>query len=477
MKRRVAALLLGIVILCGSVDAAGFDNFTRTKTYADQFSDVTAGSTFYANVAALYEYGLTVGKSDGSFGTKDPVSVSQVLIFAARPRSLYETGDAEAGARAFREEGQSVGAPYLRYLQSLNVVGTELDKVLYTSATRAQVAHILANTLPDGALPAVHQALVDEAYASGRFIRDVTASTPYAQDILDLYRQGICVGSDASGSYYPGASISRGALAAMLTRMADPALRVTPQWDLSALHSAQGRTYGSLIPGNPQYIPDPETEVEIDQDVAYMLKSGSNVLTLRYSTGLSAVQARQVMNQALSEVKSYCEQGYNKVNCSYDTSGSVKLTFSVTGCTQSEVSSYRQSALTAAIAVHDALWDSGEIDAAMSDYDKARVYYNWIVQNCQYDYQADDLSTSHIPYSLFALGKAVCDGYTGAYNLLLKLEDIDCYALSNADHIWTVAELDGTEYHIDTTWGDMGYFPNYDFFAMTEAESWAYHAW
>ena len=74
-------------------------------------------------------------------------------------------------------------------------------------------------------------------------------------------------------------------------------------------------------------------------------------------------------------------------------------------------------------------------------------------------------------------GVAVCDGYTGAYDLLLRLEGIECTALMNADHIWTVAELDGTTYHIDTTWGDQGTRVDMSFFGMTEAQSRAKHAW
>ena len=46
-----------------------------------------------------------------------------------------------------------------------------------------------------------------------------------------------------------------------------------------------------------------------------------------------------------------------------------------------------------------------------------------------------------------------------------------------SSHIWTVATLDGTEYHIDTTWGDSGPAPNYSYFAMTAQESWQHHSW
>jgi transglutaminase/protease-like cytokinesis protein 3 len=133
--------------------------------------------------------------------------------------------------------------------------------------------------------------------------------------------------------------------------------------------------------------------------------------------------------------------------------------------------------MEAAVAVHDQLWETGQITADMSDMEKARVYFDWVCENCTYDYNAGDESLSHISYGLFQYGTAVCDGYTGAYNLFLKLEGIDCTTLSNDSHIWTVATLDGTEYHIDTTWGDSGDTTNYAFFAMTPQQSWRQHTW
>ena len=133
--------------------------------------------------------------------------------------------------------------------------------------------------------------------------------------------------------------------------------------------------------------------------------------------------------------------------------------------------------MQSAIAVHDDLWSQGLIEEGMTDYEKAKVYYTWICENTAYDDKADEKSRSHIPYRLFTEGLAVCDGYTDAYNLLLKLEGIDCYALSNSSHIWTVATLDGVSYHIDTTWGDSSNKVDYRYFAMTAAQSRAEHPW
>lgn len=477
MKQRIAALLLAASLLL-TVPALAVsdstDNFRRSLAYTGQFSDLTTASVFYDNVVALYEYGLSVGKGDGTYGLTDSMTVSQIVIFAGRIRSLYRTGDAEAGAGSYpAQAGQPACMPYLLYLQAEGVLGTELDGDLSAAATRAQMAHVLARTLPETALPLVHDTLVTEGYADKRFIPDVTEYTPYYQDILRLYRCGVSVGSDNVGSFRPDAPITRGAAAAMLTRMVDPSLRVTPAWNLSD-HSAQGTTLADLVPSG-SYIAAPTTEEEMDESIRYMLSSGVSTLTLQYP-GLSPIGARKVMEQALAVVKGYCEQSYNSVSCSYNTLGSVTLTFSAASAGD-QLERWRSETMDSAIAVHDQLWDSGAITSTMTDHEKARVYFTWICENCVYDYGADDNSISHIAYSLFHNGTAVCDGYTGAYNLLLKLEGIDCTALSNSSHIWTVATLDGTEVHIDTTWGDSGRAIDYSFFAMTPSESWAEHAW
>ena len=478
MKTRILALALTFSLLLGVPALAAensTDNFVRSKTYAGEFSDLSAGSVFYENVAALYEYGLSVGKGDGTFGLKDSMTVGQIVIFAARIRSLYRTGDAEAGPNAYGGDGDtSTAVRYLRYLQAEGVLGTELDGSLTATATRAQVAHVLANTLPAEVLPTVNDELVTEGYASRKFITDVTEYTDYYQDILFLYRTGISVGSDATGSYLPDRPITRGAAAAMLTRMVDPSLRLTPAWNVDSVWSAAGTTLGDLVESG-KYIAAPTTSEEMDESIRYMLSNNQNTLTLRYSN-ISPLGARKVMDQALSIVKSYVEQCYNAVTCNYTNSGTVTLTFSAANVGD-RIQTYRESAMAAAISVHDELWSTGQITAGMTEYEKAKVYYTWICDNCVYDHDAGDQSLSHIAYGLFQDGAAVCDGYTGAYNMLLKLEDIDCTALSNSSHIWTVATLDGVQYHIDTTWGDSGTSADYDFFAMTPAQSWSYHRW
>lgn len=480
MKKRIASLLLAAVLTLSvnAFAAPGTEHFVRTGTYTQQFSDLTADSVFYANVAALYEYGLSVGKADGTYGLQEAMTAGEIVIFAARIRSLYMLGNAESGPAVYRteEDGQGVYLPYLRYLQAEGVLDTALDALCAAgaAATRAQVAHVLAGVLPAEALPPVHADLVTQGYASRQYIPDVTEYTPYYREILTLYQCGVSVGSDARGRFWPDSVITRGAAAAMLTRMVDASLRITPNWVITPDTSVATATLAGLVPTG-EYLAAPATAQEIDQAVRHMLSGGGNTLTLQYPS-LTTVSARSTMEQALAAVKSYCEQGYNTVSCTYTAAGAMTLTFGASSA-GNRVEEYRQAALAAAIAVHDQLWTEGKLTPEMTQYEKARVYYTWICEHCVYDYSAGSESLSHIAYNLFQNGAAVCDGYTGAYNLLLKLEGIDCTALSNSEHIWTVATLDGVEYHIDTTWGDSGAVISYAYFGMTESQSRQYHAW
>ena len=183
------------------------------------------------------------------------------------------------------------------------------------------------------------------------------------------------------------------------------------------------------------------------------------------------------MDAALSCVKQYCEQSYNSVSADFTLQGDVTLTFSAVGVGEGLLPTYRDATMQAAIAVHDQLWAEGIITADMTDREKPRVYYTWGCENCVYDDAATDDSLRHIAYSLFKLGTAVCAGYPSADNLLLSLEDISWVALTSGTHIWTVASLDGKEFHIDTTWGDSFDEISYAFFAMPPQTSWKYHPW
>lgn len=504
MKKALLPLLLAAALLLSVPAQAANDsmgNFVRTRRYTGQFSDLAADSVFYDNVSTLYEYGLSNGRSDGTYGLQDPMSLGEICIFAGRIRSLYRTGDPEAGPRAYITQGQPLSAGYLAYLHAEGVVGNEISgrsDRMRSPSPRWEVAHLLANVLPKKELSPINESAVEAGYYHGGYIPDLRNGIPYLFEILTLYKAGICGGSDEMGSFRPEEPITRGAAAAMLTRLADPSLRLTLDWaaaekpepqpvlpaspagttsgaDTTGTAAYGQITYGDLVaPG--RYVATPTTGSELDETIRHMLAANSNQLLLRYP-GISAMQVRSLMDAALRAVKVYCEQSYNSVSCTFDALGNVTMTFSASYASDAQIARYRAETLASALAVRQALWDSGVLRSSMTEREKARVYFTWICDNCVYDDTAGDESLSHLAYGLFTSGTAVCDGYTGAYNLFLRLEGIDCIGLSNEDHIWTVAELDGRLVHIDTTWGDTGGTPDYSFFAMTPDQSWSQHRW
>ena len=479
MKRRLSASLLALALaLSLSVFAAAEGSvsvFVPVRTYDGRFLDVPQSSWYYENISFLYELGLAEGQSASSFGPEENITIAEAVGFAARLRSLYDYGDAEAGPASYSGDGGQWHTPYVLYLQALGILDSTFDGLYDTYATRAQMAHIAANALPSSYFSELNATAVTVGYATRTFIRDVDDYTPYQQEILQLYRWGILSGSDAAGSFHPDDYITRGEFAALLTRLAEPSLRLTLRWDVSSVYSARDTTYEDLAqPGVYRPAHSLTDQSAIDSNIRYMLHRGENTLTLQMDPSqITTAAMEQLMGAYLDTIRLYIEQGYNAVQCTYSiSSGQVTLSFySSIFTSESLFASARADTLAAAIQVHDTLWQNGVITGDMTDYEKALAYFTWICENCSYDYRATASSVSHTAYSLFQMGSAVCDGYTAAYNLLLKLEGIDCTTASTEDHIWTVAQLDGSTYHIDTTWGDQTGTIRYDYFGMTEAES------
>lgn len=475
MKRRIqllaltAALLLSI--LPGQAQAAD-GAFSVIRAYEETFSDVSPSDWYYASVKALYELGLTNGKgSEDRFDPQGDLTGAEVVVMAARLRSLYETGDSEAGPAAYG--GGAWYTPYTAYLQAAGAIGAELEDAYTRPATRAEMAHVLANALPEELLEPVNGELVTAGYEAGQYIRDVTEATPYRDDILRLYAWGIAGGVDQTGAFLPGDKISRSQAAALVARLAFPEQRLTLDWVIRPSYSREGTVLADLVYSDGTFYdsPSPEDTEKVDADVRYMLSRGERQIKLQYPSGvLSRDYADALTRSFLETARNYVEQTYNYVHISYSTKGGyASLTFASSLYPEDKIDYYREQTMAYALAVHDRLWESGELTGQMSQYDIARVYYTWVCENCRYDYTSAPMS--HTGYRLFAEQIAVCDGYTAAYNLLLKLEGIDCGTYSTADHIWTTTELDGQPYHIDTTWGDQSGGVDYRFFAMTEAEA------
>ena len=84
-----------------------------------------------------------------------------------------------------------------------------------------------------------------------------------------------------------------------------------------------------------------------------------------------------------------------------------------------------------------------------------KIFYihDWIVLNTVYDINS---TNQYSAYGVIIDGKAVCQGYSLAFKLLLNRLGIDCKVVtsSSINHAWNYIEFDGDHYYIDVTWDD-----------------------
>ena len=419
--------------------------FVLLRVYEGQFADVKDGDWFAPSVVSAYEYGVLNGRGESSFAPSGNVTIAELLTIAARLRAIYTTGSDAVIPAA--KENEAWYAPYVSYLKSQNLLDNSFEGFYLLPASRAQMAGIFAFAVPEEWYTEPNASLVNSAYASREYITDVTDKTPYRSEIL--------------------------------TRVIKPETRLTLTWTVAPYHSVKNATLASLVkaPASTSLPTSAKDTAAIDGLVRNMLARGEHTITLNYSKALTTATASALTQAFTSCVKTYCEQMYNAVSCRSYSTGKVVLTFSSTACTDKTLESYRAKALAAAIKVHDSLWESGTLSYDMSQYEIARTYFQWLCDHCRYDNAAADDSASHLAYGALVSGHAVCDGYTGAYNLLLKLEGIECTSLFNDSHIWTLATLDGTQYHIDVTWGDQYGRTDLRYFGMSEEQSYQCHPW
>ena len=95
---------------------------------------------------------------------------------------------------------------------------------------------------------------------------------------------------------------------------------------------------------------------------------------------------------------------------------------------------------------------SSNINDGMSNYDKIKLFHDYIINNTQYD--VDNLKNSYTAYSLITTGQAICGGYSDIMSIYLNTLGIQNYKITSENHIWNLINLDGVWYHLDMTWDD-----------------------
>ena len=212
--KKITSLLLAVLVvfsLCVPVMAVEKSGFQKVNTYTEgQFTDVPSDAWCVANVRTAYEYGIMGGKTTTYFDVNGSLTVAQTIVMAARLHSGYNGKNIEFAA------GDPWYQSYLDYAKKNGIVW-KYDQY-DVPITRAEFARILSSTLPDSALKKISD--IEEGA-----IPDVPSDASYFDAVYRLYRAGVLTGNDKKGTFTPNSNISRGAVAAIIGRMADPGLR------------------------------------------------------------------------------------------------------------------------------------------------------------------------------------------------------------------------------------------------------------
>lgn len=139
----------------------------------------------------------------------------------------------------------------------------------------------------------------------------------------------------------------------------------------------------------------------------------------------------------------------------YDTSA---ILAAWTSGDSSALSDYDQTIYDrAAQVLQDVLTDD------MTDYQKERAIYSWVVAHVSYDYDNYDYMAilspdSSTPYNPLVEGKGICLGFAVTFQLFLDMAGVECITVTGAtsssrqNHAWNMVRLSGEWYCVDATW-------------------------
>lgn len=439
--------------------------------------------------------GYISGTGDNTFSPDAGLSRGQFVTILGRMLGASVTN----GSTKFTDvPTTSYYAPYVGWAAQNGYVSGTSDTTFAPDSvlTVEQMGTILANYISK-----TGAALT--GYTPSAEYKDASSISQWAESSMETMRQYGMLVTDASGKVNPTSQVTRANGAVSLVRLArgmglgDEPTIIQPPTPQTPTQQTGKVTYGSLIKGDPQLIlwHEPDDMASIDNNIRYMLKNGLTSIQLDIDVQFGDMYVDfeagiidwgdPYKNNYIEVLRHYLDFGYGTTpSFTTSLSGGASTVISLFGdfsYATDEVDAQRNAALESAVKVRDELYASGALKSTMTQKEKARVYYDWILSHCEYDDRtANSLvaqyrnNAAFTPYGAFSSGKVVCEGYTAAYNLFLRLEGIDCATASTLNHVWTTATLDGVLYHIDTTWGDDGANAN-KYFCMTPEASWAIH--
>ncbi len=210
MENGVPALQLREGVTAGTDTPVAVSPFQPTRTYEEQFTDVTADKWFYKFVKMAYEYALANGTSTTKFSPDNKFTVAQALTAAANIHKVYYAKEIRAA-----QAGEVWYTPYVNYCIDNGIIPYGLFTDYDKNITRGEMAIVFAGILPDS----------EYAPVRGGTNPDVTLDLACYNAVVKLYQAGIVGGDAGSGNFRPSDEIVRSEACVIFTRIAVAAER------------------------------------------------------------------------------------------------------------------------------------------------------------------------------------------------------------------------------------------------------------
>ena len=188
-------------------DACGYQTSTYLGDEPVPFEDVPRDAWYYDYVQTAYLFGIISGKSETLFDPGANMTLAEAAKIAACVH-MYLAGTEDT---LEPKDGEKWYAPYVAYCYDSKIIDSHLVFDWEKNATRGEMAYLFSRADDGKFLPNADVPLSD--------IPDVDESTPFALDILALYRRGIAVGSNEYYAYYPDSFVKRSEAAAFISRI------------------------------------------------------------------------------------------------------------------------------------------------------------------------------------------------------------------------------------------------------------------
>lgn len=177
------------------------------------FVDVKPEDWEYDSVRLAYENNLMQGVSAQKFDPNGKLTIAQAITMAARTHHNFHQSQ-----ESFKVQEPWYQA-YVDYAINQRIINKDDFKDYSRTITRAEMAYIFANTLPESEYEEINQLTK---------LPDVNDTTPYTESIFKLFRAGVLQGNQYR-SFSPNLYIHRSEVAAIVVRLLKPEMRITFQ--------------------------------------------------------------------------------------------------------------------------------------------------------------------------------------------------------------------------------------------------------